>query len=105
MRIIALNLTKVHGERIKEPENQINVGGDIKFNSVKEQTLDFSKEPCLKVDFEFKIDYHEIADISICGFLVIIVDEDTKKQALEEFWQKNISKGGNLTLGRSTLAQ
>lgn len=88
MRIIGFTINKIHAERKAIMKEKLEIKSSLNIESISKEELDISKDPAVKFDFIFSIDYEPtIAEIKIKGSVVAIDEKDDYKEILKE-WKK-----------------
>lgn len=91
MQIIGFNFERILAERKNPPKEKIQVKSNINIISIEQEKLDLVKsQETLKFNFEFAVDYTEMADISLKGFVLMLLEKEKAKDVLAKWKKKKI---------------
>ena len=92
MQVIGFNFEKISAERKKPSEGKLEVNSNINIKDITQEKLEIVKEkPVLKISFEFKVSYKpDIADISLQGNIILLVEKDEAKSILKNWKTKKL---------------
>ncbi|MFW6282453.1 MAG: hypothetical protein ACOC1P_00165 [Minisyncoccales bacterium] len=93
MRLAGFNFTKINAEKKKSAVKEIKIDTKINIENIKEIKSEFanSKESLLAVEFNYSIEYKNLANLEFGGNLIIILDSKKSKDILKDFENKKIS--------------
>lgn len=90
-KLLGFNFYKFQIERNPTFEGKIpNIESNIDIKSIEKHKFDLIKEEPLKIDFLFNLKYKELGKLEMSGSLIIMFDEKTQKQVLEEWKDKKL---------------
>jgi len=88
MKIIGFNISKISAERKNPIKGNVEVKSGLNIDNITSDELNISKDPSLKFDFSYEINYSpDIALITIKGSIIAIDDKNESKEILKE-WKK-----------------
>lgn len=91
MKIIGFNLTKILAEKKDDLKGKIEVNQNIDIKNISEDSISISKEPILKLDFNFSINYSDsFAKTEFEGNILLIPEKNELKEVLKSWKDKKI---------------
>ena len=88
MRIVGFNITKVSAERKSPVKGKLEIKSNINIKDITTEEIPIAKNPALKFDFEFVIEFNpKIANIEIAGS-VLVLDEENQSKEIIKLWKK-----------------
>lgn len=111
MQVIGFNFEKISAERKKTTkEEKIEVSSNINIKEITQEKIEIVKDkPALRMKFEFSVKYKpELADISLQGAVLVLVEKDQAKDIIKKWKNKKVSDDiriplFNLILTKSNL--
>jgi len=92
MQIIGFNFEKIQAERKNPSKEKIQVKSNINIISIEQEKLDIVKsQETLKFNFDFSVEYTEMANISLKGFVLMLLEKEKAKDVLTKWKKKKIS--------------
>ena len=93
MKIIGFNLTKVLSEKKEESPSKVEINQNIDIKNISQESIPITKEPILKLDFTFSINYSgNFAKTEFEGIMLIIPENNELKEVLKSWKDKKISE-------------
>jgi len=97
IKLLGFNFTRIDARKFNFQRN-IGAKSDIKIDSIEKSRLDLLNEDALKFGFSFEINYGEVGDILIEGFMVLKLDSKAHKEVLSMWKDKKIPQGIRLVV-------
>ena len=92
MQIIGFNFEKIQAERKNPSKEKIQVKSNINIASIEQEKLEMVKsQETLKFNFDFSVEYTEMANISLKGFVLMLLEKEKAKDVLTKWKKKKIS--------------
>lgn len=91
MAIVGFSFTKVHAERSKAPEGQVNVKNNVKIDDVKETEMQVGeqKQRVVNINFTYTSQYNpEIGNIELSGELIYMNESSVIDEVING-WQND----------------
>ena len=99
MRIIGFRLSKILGEKLKEPDEitlQINLDSNFHLGEVKKtENQPFSEETMFSIDFSNVFNFDEVGKIEFKGMVFFALNND-KEEIIKELEEKKSVSDNNL---------
>ncbi len=93
MKIIGFNLTKVLSEKKENFPQKVEINQNIDIKNISQDSIPLTKEPILKIDFTFLINYSDnFAKTEFEGILITIPENNELKEILKSWKDKKISE-------------
>ena len=67
-----------------------NIESNIDLKSIEKHKLELLREEAVKVVFNFVLNYKELGKVEIAGDLLLLLDEKTKKEVLDDWKDKKL---------------
>jgi len=90
MKMLGFGFTGLNVKKYPGFKGQLEAKSDINITSVEKNKVDILNEEALKFDFNFEIDYKDLANIHFEGFLIFLVDSKLLKETLNQWKDKKI---------------
>ena len=92
MQVVGFSFEKISAERKKVTDKRLEVNSNINIKEITQEKLEVVKDkPVLKISFEFKVTYKpDIADISLQGSIILLVEKDEAKSILKSWKTKKL---------------
>ncbi len=93
MKIIGFNFNKINVERLSDKFEKLKINTNIDLVDVKEVKPEVfkSKDELIEVRFNYSVNYEpKIANISLSGIVLLMVDEKTSKSFLSHWKDKKL---------------
>jgi len=100
MKLAGFNFTKIYAERKESKTTTVKIDTKINLKNIKEIKTNFtdSKESLLGLDFDYAIEYKDLANLDFSGNLVILIDQKKAKQIVTDFEKKKIEESFRLAI-------
>lgn len=89
LKLLGFNFIKIHVEKKPNFQNKLDIKSNIDITSVEKYSLDLVKQDAIKVSFSFAIDYGDLGNLLLEGFLILLFDKKSFKEVLEN-WDKKL---------------
>jgi hypothetical protein len=88
MRIIGFTINKIQAERKAVVKDKLEIKSGLNIEDITKEEIDISKDPAIKFNFTFSVDYEpSIAEIKIKGSVIAVDEKDDYKEIIKE-WKK-----------------
>jgi hypothetical protein len=90
IKLLGFNFTKLLVEKNPNFKGTHSIESNIDLKSIEKHKLELLREEAVKVVFNFVLNYKELGKVEIAGDLLLLLDEKTKKQVLDEWKDKKL---------------
>jgi len=90
IKLLGFNFIKLSVEKNPEFKGNHSIESNIDIKSIEKHKIELLKDEAVKVNFNFVLNYKELGKVEIFGDLLLMLDEKTKKEVLEEWKDKKL---------------
>lgn len=99
MKILGFNIKKISIERKNPIKGKLEIKTGLNIEDIEKEEVNFSKDPALKFDFVYKVDYNpDLANLEIKGSVIVLDDSNESKEILKEWKKKKFTNNIKLPL-------
>lgn len=98
IKLGGFRFTKQSVERNENFKGEVKVSPNMNIKSIEKFKSENIKKESLKVEFKFEVDYGELGKVFLEGFLFLITDPKTQKEALDSWKNKKLDNDINLII-------
>jgi hypothetical protein len=110
MKLAGFNFTKIYAEKLKGNVKEIKVDTKINLEDIKEikSNLSSQNDSLLGIEFEYNINYKDLAKLEFKGNLILILDPKKAEEIIKNFKGKKMAEDFkvaifNLILKKSSI--
>lgn len=94
MKLAGFNFTKIHAERLKGNTKELKVDTKINLEDIKQIKSDLAKsqESFLGIEFDYLINYKDLAKLEFKGNLLLILDSKKAEEIIKDFKNKKMNE-------------